>query len=363
MITRLKIDQFRKFADYHVSDLRPVNLLVGENGSGKTTILEAVHFLRSPNPCAVLTNQAWHRGEVVAERKSRSDSDTYSQATIEHYFTDHALRFNSKIAASYVDGDSNETTRFLQVLSVDEVRQLVEEAEYGGRITDQKGVSHSVVDEFTIGRGGIPSSIRSGRFAWGENPGERFRVGFQAGDIESIELRGLWDLLNQERREDSVYKLLREVLDPNIEDIFFEAGHSFVGNGRNGALVGYTNKDHRVPIGSLGNGVFQLLCLAVKLQWAAGGIALFDEIGTGLHWSVMGEMWRLIIESARQNKTQVFATTHSHDCLKGLAWVCENYEHLGQFVSVQSIKPELDEAVSMPGERLPFALDQEIEVR
>ncbi|MCA9023979.1 MAG: AAA family ATPase [Planctomycetaceae bacterium] len=363
MITRLRIDQFRKFGGYHVTDLRPVNLLVGENGSGKTTVLEVLHFLRSPNPCSVLTNQAWHRGEVVAERRHRDDSDTYSQATIEHFFMGHSLRQNERISASYTDGAGDETTRFLQIVPVEEVRQLVEQAEYGGRITEKQGASSIVVDEFTVGRKGIPSSIRTGRFARIEESSEKFRVGFQAGDLGSIELRAIWDALNQERRENDVYRLLRDVLDPNIEDLFFEAGHNFVGNGRNGALVGYTGTDRRIPIGSLGNGVFQLLCLAVKLQWAANGIALFDEIGTGLHWSRMGEMWRLIIESARQNNTQIFATTHSLDCLKGLSWVCENYEHLGQFVSVQSIKPELDEAVALPGERLPFAMSQEIEVR
>ncbi|HHC24806.1 MAG TPA: ATP-binding protein [Desulfobacterales bacterium] len=41
---------------------------------------------------------------------------------------------------------------------------------------------------------------------------------------------------------------------------------------------------------------------------------LIDEIDTGLHFTVMENMWRLITQTAKRLDVQVFATTHNSDC-------------------------------------------------
>ena len=55
----------------------------------------------------------------------------------------------------------------------------------------------------------------------------------------------------------------------------------------------------------------RLLALSLSLIRTEQGILLVDEIDTGLHWTVMEEMWRLVVETARRSSVQVFATTHS----------------------------------------------------
>ena len=63
--TALNIEQFRGLRKLEVHDLRRVNLLVGRNNSGKTTLLEAVELLGLfPNPQAVV--------ERIERRKGRS---------------------------------------------------------------------------------------------------------------------------------------------------------------------------------------------------------------------------------------------------------------------------------------------------
>jgi AAA15 family ATPase/GTPase len=53
----------------------------------------------------------------------------------------------------------------------------------------------------------------------------------------------------------------------------------------------------------------------VNLIKARNGVALFDEIENGLHYSVLEDIWTAIAEAARQNNSQVFATTHSLECI------------------------------------------------
>ena len=107
----------------------------------------------------------------------------------------------------------------------------------------------------------------------------------------------------------------------------------------------------------------RLLALSLSLVQSEGGILLVDEIDTGLHYSVMGDMWSLVAETARRRDVQVLATTHSSDCVRGLAWLCENHPDLGKEVSLQKIEPDLDEAVALNAEQIVLAVNQGMEVR
>ena len=93
------------------------------------------------------------------------------------------------------------------------------------------------------------------------------------------------------------------------------------------------------------------------------GVLLIDEIDTGLHWTVMEDLWRLVVGAARDGNVQVFATTHSYDCIRGLASLLEREPGLAEEVSLQKLERRLDEAVAFGGERLPRAVAHDIELR
>ena len=72
----------------------------------------------------------------------------------------------------------------------------------------------------------------------------------------------------------------------------------------------------------MGDGIWRLLALALSLVRARRGVLMIDEIDTGLHYSALEDMWRLVGLTAKRLDIQVFATTHSSDCWKALAAVC-----------------------------------------
>ena len=63
MLRNLKLEKYRSFDEYELSNLSRVNLLVGKNDCGKTSILEAIHFLVSRGDPMVLAECAGRRGE------------------------------------------------------------------------------------------------------------------------------------------------------------------------------------------------------------------------------------------------------------------------------------------------------------
>ena len=61
---------------------------------------------------------------------------------------------------------------------------------------------------------------------------------------------------------------------------------------RGGVFIKLSKTGNRIPIGSMGDGMWRMLGLALALANAKGGVLLVDEIDTGLHYSVMADMWR-----------------------------------------------------------------------
>jgi predicted ATP-dependent endonuclease of OLD family len=70
-----------------------------------------------------------------------------------------------------------------------------------------------------------------------------------------------------------------------------------------------------IPLGSMGDGMRRILTLAMCAVNVENGFLLIDEIDTGLYYEVQADMWRLILETAQRLDVQVFATTHSWDCV------------------------------------------------
>jgi hypothetical protein len=71
-----------------------------------------------------------------------------------------------------------------------------------------------------------------------------------------------------------------------------------------------------IPLESLGDGINRLFGLALAVGNARDGMLLIDEIENGIHYSVLPQIWRFLFQLARRHNVQVFATTHSWDCIE-----------------------------------------------
>lgn len=97
-----------------------------------------------------------------------------------------------------------------------------------------------------------------------------------------------------------------------------------------------------VPLKSLGDGMMRLFQIALAIECTrsnepvqhpvfdiqhlfdniarSAGIAmlLVDEIESGIHYRAMPDFWRFILRVAKLHDVQVFATSHSWDCIQAL---------------------------------------------
>ena len=52
-LTQLRIDHFRGIRDLNIEHLTSINVIVGDNNCGKTSVMEAIQFLRSGSPANI----------------------------------------------------------------------------------------------------------------------------------------------------------------------------------------------------------------------------------------------------------------------------------------------------------------------
>ncbi len=377
MLKSLQLENYRGFRRYRLDGLARVNLLVGKNNCGKTSILEAVRILAAQGDPRVLAEIATRRGERIAA----GDASENSYADVSPFFHGYEFGSGKSLSLHGEIGCGHLELKVARLSEIEKTRQL--QFAHPSGVTLRRGAS---VEEVAVQLGNhlfveitggehrplwplIPASdsgallLEPSFFGVGE-PADA--VNIQLITTESLPPRAMasmWDAVLTEGREADVIRALK-ILEPEISNVFFLSGERASRNGRGGILVAFEDpKRKRVPLGNFGEGIRRMLALALSLDQARGGILLVDEIDTGLHYSILGDMWLMLVNAAKAYDVQVFATTHSQDCIRGLAWLCERHPDLGVDVSVQKIDPDLDESIDLDSEKLQIAVEQAIEVR
>ena len=123
-----------------------------------------------------------------------------------------------------------------------------------------------------------------------------------------------------------------------------------------------------VPLTSMGDGMLRVLQISLNAIQAEGGILLIDEFENGLHHSTQKKIWEFIFSLAKDLNIQVFATTHSLDCLKAFSAVAQertDLEGVALGLGRSARKSNKGEIIAtvMDEESLSHLLSMEYEVR
>jgi energy-coupling factor transporter ATP-binding protein EcfA2 len=375
MIRKLLLSQFRGFSRFELERLGRVNLLMGGNNSGKTSILEAVELLLAHGDPRTIWTSLSRRGERVF---GENDSGANLEYDISHLFNGHEPGFGN-VFSIFSENDVSTQRLLGQMMELRESPDRQElPLEYDPRypLPPSMGLhlawGSNETEENTV----IPLTDRLGvsidfirrRMALrsGDN---RLPLAFVTTDSLSEEdvVAGLSSVV-LDPDENFVLKALR-IIDPSLERIApvvdIRNATSQLGRSvsRGGVVVKSSNHKGRIPIGTMGDGIWHLLSLALSLVRARGGVLLVDEIDTGLHFSVMQSMWKLICETAAELGVQIFATTHSSDCWKSLAALCASGIGYPEEVTIHRIERERAASVPFSAAEIAVAAERDIEIR
>jgi AAA15 family ATPase/GTPase len=71
-----------------------------------------------------------------------------------------------------------------------------------------------------------------------------------------------------------------------------------------------------IPLSQVGQGVSRLVAMLSTLVGEWPLVCIVDEIENGIHHTALRELWKGLAEVCEQLDIQLFATTHSHECIE-----------------------------------------------
>ncbi|MCP4138058.1 MAG: ATP-binding protein [bacterium] len=176
--------------------------------------------------------------------------------------------------------------------------------------------------------------------------------------IIDIKITALWDKINLTDLKNEVISGLK-LIDPGIQDI------ALVGDTDDSRIpiARYKGTKEGIPLKTLGDGMTRIFHIILAMVNAKNGVLLIDEFENGLHWNVHSNLWKMIFTLSERLTVQVFATTHSRDCIKGFHEAWSSQKTPGTFHRLEADSGTGARIVEYSPETLTDALETGVEIR
>ncbi|MBU0654595.1 MAG: ATP-binding protein [Gammaproteobacteria bacterium] len=314
MLDSLHIKNFRCFEDLTIPSLGQVNLIVGKNSVGKSTLLEAIAIFSS-----------------AADRQT--------------------INFFREFRDSYSSTSSTDDDQLIELLPHKNQELMLE-------IGDIRKIQYVTIMPKSIAIEKFPdfpveeSSSYSRRRARKDNKFVIISLKNNLINLTSIphyysgthlentsELERIWAAAFKNSKKKLVINALK-IINKSINDLAFIPEEIYENDFPRDQkliripMVKLDDQDQAVPLRSLGEGTLRLLQIILAALQAENGFLLIDEFENGLHYSIQGEVWEKLFKLAKELDIQVFATTHSEDTVKAFCKVSLHSPEEGHLISL-----------------------------
>lgn len=380
MLKSIEIKNYRNLRHVSIERLGRVNLIIGKNNAGKTSLLESLRILLQSGFDDIVER-------ILIARQERYKSFRELSIQIEElaglfYGREGGFREEEKIEIlantenallpigfglrfvryreQYVDfGDTDVPEIFANLITKAykmKVEAPVESSD--GRIgleitTDQDKYIRSLYENDVLDA--IALDWLSGRRTDACN----FISAVNAVDDSDLDI--WWAKIALTEGEDIAVSALQAV-EPRVERI---SQIKELQDDDTRFVVRLNGHRKPIPLRSMGDGMNRILTLVLAMINSSGGYLLIDEFENGLHYSVQQHLWEIIFQLAEKLNIQVFATTHSNDTIGAFDSIVNKDESnplSGLLIKLENIDGSIESLVFEPDE-LKVIKDNHIEVR
>lgn len=351
----ITIQKFRGITQLTIDDFRQVNLLVGKNNCGKTSILEALfmitgisnpkipvklnqfrgidYFLGDDKDYKLIFNELNNKNRI--EIHSASDKEKRELRITPHFQKENKETKTTFDKSSFDKPDINTYPNY----------QTADGFDY----------------EFSVNGKKHQASIVQSGLMFNQSVSKKYKESLLGTFIiPRTILELLPDRLNNliiGKQKDGIIKILQQV-EPAIVDISI---------GTNRTIYCDMGLSQLVPVNVMGDGIRRLLSLIVTIADMRNGCVFIDEIENGLHYKTLEVLWKAIFESAKIYNVQLFATTHSYECISAFqkTFACDKHSEDEDKIRVFRVEKKSNQHVAhkMTNEMLETMLNENWEVR
>jgi AAA15 family ATPase/GTPase len=317
-IKNIEIKNFKLFKDFKAEGFGRVNLIGGKNNVGKTAFMEACYLSQSENTQSLfarLLEIASHR-DIVNRLLSRTTIDEDIKELINSEYI--MILINKKRVAFYKDVNNKGIyvieTPYFDYLSYTDLSDII---------------------NFFI-----------------KNTKYNFTINFISPYSNSNQ--ELEDIIGQSKLDNKYDELNKYLLGTfGIESIDIIKNKPMLKDGNKYKELSY-----------YGQGIKTFINLISSILLLKDDIIFIDEIDNGIHYSNLDKLWEIILTISKQQNVQVFATTHSKECIESYARVAKRLEDEEiTFVELGKNKDNEIKAMVYPYEWFIDEIEQNHEVR
>jgi hypothetical protein len=319
MYKSIEINNFKGFRKFALDKISRINLITGVNNVGKTTMLEAMFIHGGAyNPSLTLSIDKF-RGIDKLRFKMGAEDNTPWDAL----FNDFDTSCDIEIKGEFAD-------RSTRKISLQIVRPSEDSPEKGPII--QYGASDPMGPSHRQSLQAYPGNTIVLRLNYEESPGNKIGTSFLILGPEGTKVPLIrapktpiiflparlrvsveedaerFGKLEIEGQQDMLLEALN-VIEPRLKRI------AVVAMGGQPVLYGDIGLSRMLMLTYMGDGMSRLASLILAIGNAKNGVVLIDEIENGFHHTMMPKVWEAIDKASRDFNTQVFATTHSLECV------------------------------------------------
>jgi hypothetical protein len=354
MIETVELRNFRSFGKADLKDCARINIVVGDNGSGKTALLEGIFLAAGPSPEIALRTRSWRGYDPERLRGTPDQVDKALWADLFH-------KFDWKKSASVSLRGSGDHNRSVKITYSDRKLALIapnRKQRRAGVTPDEKP---PIEFRWTVpGKNDVVINPRilDGQVQLPPISETLVVASFFAANrtYSSLETAQRFSDLRQTFEDEKFANLFKEQF-KNVLDLSIgvSAGTPM--------LFGHiSDLPERIPIGLASGGMNKLAAILVGLAAQPGGVILVDEIESGFYHKRLANVWESIRRLAVEYDSQVFASTHSAECLEAAAEIAEHYPK-----EFSVIRPVMEKGETklrhFSGDNFINALSENIEIR
>jgi len=386
MIDSFFIKNFKNIKLLELPDLKRINLFTGKNNTGKSTLLEALTLYVNDGDMSVIAQLLKERGEII-EPRGPNHKTHFRKGDIDvlaSLFTDRKIGYdvlNDSIVLSQIKVNLfTEVENTQDELRIGFVRYIDEHfrTKDGDEVIKKRFLSNDedtiVNDDINLGiqiiAKGESNILRIGKSDLHRRLSNRYGVSrpletqsfqFIKSGLTSVEDSAyLWDQVTLTEKEKFVIEAL-QIIEPNIQRI------AFVRESSRDRMVVVKVKDNEkvVSLKGMGDGINRILNIILAAVNCSNGYLLIDEFENGLHHSVQEQLWRILIHLSTSLNLQIFATTHSNDCIDGFenAIGSSGDRSIGRLFRLEKDKNDSINIVPFNIDEVKIATEEHIEIR
>ena len=312
MIERLAVECFRGIRNLKIDKLNHMNILVGDNNCGKTSVLEALQFFRTSGGKGNVYMIARQR-EHILWLNANSIYENFI-CMFPHDGSNLKIQVsgicNDKEISCQINGtqkkiliDTKELDRF-RMQEYGDLSENLETDLFDGTFYFRYGQSEKQ-EKIEINRlSGISGTPMSKE--------DEFKIIYVA-PFEHLRGNVMGQIIKNDEYKSICLKAL-QLFDPDIEDMMIL--RSDLGN----RPVEYLKHKRlgTMPLSAFREKEKKVLVLSNAIARAAGGILLIDEIETAIHKKYYDDIFGFLESACYTFGVQLFITTHSLEAIDGL---------------------------------------------